>query len=77
LRACGPAKPPQLPKETFPWLRALGLANGSIAFLMVALVAEFHTVLAVLIGILGVFIGFTAAILKPATDRAAIYRSEP
>jgi serine/threonine protein kinase len=34
-----------------PWMRAVGLANGVIAFLMAAFVAESHTILAVLLGL--------------------------
>jgi len=60
-----------------PWLRAVGLANGLIAILMAAFVAESHTILAVLLGVLGIFIAFTALVLKPAMDRAAIYNSDP
>ncbi len=55
-----------------PWLRALGLANGLFAFVMAALVAEFHTLLALFLTILGVAIAFTAVVLKPAMDQAAI-----
>jgi hypothetical protein len=59
-----------------PWLRMLGLANGLIALLMAALVAESHTFLALLLTALGVALGFTATILKPAMDRIAIYSPE-
>ncbi len=59
-----------------PWLRALGLANGLMALLMAAFVAESHTFLALLLTALGVALGFTAALLKPAMDRIAIYSSE-
>jgi hypothetical protein len=58
-----------------PWLRAVGLANGLLAFLMAAFVAESHTILAVLLTALAVAIGFTALLLKPAMDRTAIYGS--
>jgi serine/threonine protein kinase len=59
-----------------PWLRMVGLANGLMAFLMAAFVAESHTILAVSLAVLAVFIGFTAIVLKPAMDRAAIYGIE-
>ena len=59
-----------------PWLRALGLANGLMALLMAAFVAESHTFLALLLTALGVALGFTATLLKPAMDRIAIYSSE-
>jgi len=58
-----------------PWLRAVGLANGLVAFLIAAFVAESHTILAVLLTVLAVAIGFTALVLKPAMDRTAIYSS--
>jgi hypothetical protein len=58
-----------------PWLRALGLANGLVALFMAALVAESHTFLAVLLTVMAIAIGFTALVIKPAMDRAAIYRS--
>jgi hypothetical protein len=63
-------------RKLAPWLRALGLANGLLGLLMAALVAEFHTFLALLLTALAVAIGFTATILKPAMDRIAIYSSE-
>ena len=59
-----------------PWLRMLGLANGLLALLMAAFVAESHTFLALLLTALAVTIGFTVTILKPAMDRIAIYSSE-
>jgi serine/threonine protein kinase len=59
-----------------PWLRVLGLANGLLALLMAALVAESHTFLALLLTALAVALGFTATILKPAMDRIAIYSSQ-
>jgi serine/threonine protein kinase len=63
-------------RQLAPWLRAFGLANGLLAFLMGAIVAESHSFLAVLLVVLGVLIGFTALVLKPAMDRAVIYSSE-
>ncbi len=63
-------------RRVAPWLRLLGLANGLMGFLMAALVAESHTILAVLLAVLAVFIGFTALVLKPVMDRAAIYGVE-
>jgi hypothetical protein len=60
-----------------PWLRVLGLANGLMALVMAALVAESHTVLALFLTALAVALGFTATILKPAMDRIAIYSSDP
>lgn len=54
----------------------LGLANGLMGLLMAALMAEFHTFLALLLTALAVVIGFTATRLKPAMDRIAIYSSE-
>jgi serine/threonine protein kinase len=59
-----------------PWLRALGLANGLIASIMAASVAESHTILAVLLTVLAVLLGFTALVLKPTMDRMAIYSAE-
>ncbi len=58
-----------------PWLRAFGLANGALAIIMTVWIAEGHTILAALMGFLGVAIGVTALTLKPAIDRAAIYDS--
>ena len=58
-----------------PWLRACGLANGALAMIMTVWIAEGHTILAALIAFLGIAIGVTALILKPAMDRAAIYDS--
>jgi tRNA A-37 threonylcarbamoyl transferase component Bud32 len=59
-----------------PWLRVLGLTNGLFAFVMAALVAEFHTFLALFLTVLGVAIAFTAIVLKPAMDRTAIGSGE-
>jgi hypothetical protein len=66
---------PVYAQKLAPWLRAFGLANGLVAFLMAAFVAESHTFLAVLLTVMAVAIGFTALVLKPAMDRAAIYSS--
>ncbi|MGA8030639.1 MAG: serine/threonine-protein kinase [Bryobacteraceae bacterium] len=55
-----------------PWLRMLGLVNGLFAFVMAALMAESHTVLALFLMVLGLAIAFTAIVLKPAMDRTAI-----
>jgi hypothetical protein len=63
-------------RQLGPWHRALGLANGLLALLMGAIVAESHSVLAVLLIILGVLLGFTAMVFEPAMDRAAIRDSE-
>jgi hypothetical protein len=43
---------------------------------MAALVAEFHTFLALFLTVLGVAIAFTAIVLKPAMDRTAIGSGE-
>jgi hypothetical protein len=63
-------------RQLAPWLRVLGLANGLLAVLMGAIVAESHSFLAALLIVLGVLLGFTALVLKPAMDRAVIYSSE-
>jgi hypothetical protein len=47
-----------------------------MGLLMAGLVAESHTWLAVLLTVLGIAMGFTAVVLKPALDNTAIYRSE-
>jgi len=67
---------PTYTQRLAPWLRGIGLANGLIAILMAAFVAESHTILAVALTVLGIFVGFTALVLKPAMDRAAIYGVE-
>ncbi|MDQ2840270.1 MAG: hypothetical protein M3Y72_04360 [Acidobacteriota bacterium] len=59
-----------------PWLRGLGMANGLFAFVMAALVAESHTFLALFLTVLAVAIAFTAIVLRPAMDRAAIRSGE-
>jgi hypothetical protein len=59
-----------------PWLRVLGLTNGLFAFVMAAVVAEFHTFLALFLTVLAVAIVFTAIVLKPAMDRTAIRSGE-
>jgi serine/threonine protein kinase len=63
---------PEHVQRAAPLLRGLGLANGLFAFVMAALVAEAHTFLALFLTILAVAIAFTAIVLKPAMDRAAI-----
>jgi hypothetical protein len=47
-----------------------------IASIMAASVAESHTILAVLLTVLAVLLGFTALVLKPTMDRMAIYSAE-
>jgi hypothetical protein len=59
-----------------PWLRAAGLANGLIASIMAAFVAESHIILALFLTVLAVLLGFRALVLKPAMDRMAVYSSE-
>jgi hypothetical protein len=63
---------PEHVQRAAPLLCGLGLANGLFAFVMAALVAEAHTFLALCLTILAVAIAFTAIVLKPAMDRAAI-----
>jgi len=58
-----------------PWFRAFGLANGALATIMAAWIAEGHTILAALIAFVGIVIGVRALSVKPAMDRAAIYDS--
>ena len=67
---------PKYARRAAPWLRAVGLANGLFALVMAALVAEFHTFLALFLTLLGVAIAFTAIVLRPAMDRAALRSGE-
>jgi serine/threonine protein kinase len=62
-------------RKSAPWLRAFGLANGTLAISMAVWMADGHTILAALIAFLGIAIGVTALTLKPVMDRAAIYDS--
>jgi hypothetical protein len=59
-----------------PWFRALGLANGSLALCMAAFIVEPHTILALLIALVGIAVAVTALAIKPALDNAAIYNSK-
>ncbi len=59
-----------------PWFRALGLANGLLALCMAAYIAEPHTILALLLALLGIAVAITALTFKPALDRAAVYNSK-
>ncbi len=60
-------------RKLAPWLRAFGLANGALATIMTVWLAEGHTILAVLIALVGIVIGVKALAVKPAMDQAAIY----
>ena len=55
------------------WLRAFGLANGTLAMIMTVWISAGHTILAALIALVGIVIGVKALAVKPAMDRAAIY----
>jgi hypothetical protein len=55
--------------------RTFGLANSALAMIMTVWIAEEHTILAVLTGIVGVATGVRALNVKPAMDRVAIYDS--
>ena len=61
-------------RELAPWLRAFGLANSGLAMSMTVWIAEEHTILAALMALVGTVIGVKAVAVKPAMDRAAIYR---
>jgi len=58
-----------------PWLRTFGLANSALAIIMTVWVAEGHTILAALTGIVGIATGVRALNVKPVMDRMAIYDS--
>jgi hypothetical protein len=58
-----------------PWLRTFGLANSALAIIMMVWIAEEHTVLAMMIAIVGIATGVRALNVKPAVDRVAIYDS--
>ncbi|HUH62588.1 MAG TPA: serine/threonine-protein kinase [Terracidiphilus sp.] len=62
-------------RQLAPWLRAFGLATGALALIMTAWIAEGHTILAALMGFVGIVMGVKALAVKPAMDRVAIYDS--
>ncbi len=62
-------------RKLSPWLRAFGLANGALAMIMTAWIAQGHTILAGLMALVGIVIGVKALAVKPAMDRTAIYDS--
>jgi serine/threonine protein kinase len=55
-----------------PWIRILGLAAGSLAWIMSAMAAASHTFLAVALLVLGAILGTTVLTIKPSMDRAMI-----
>ena len=56
-----------------PGFRVLGLKNGLVALSMAAFAGETHTVLALLLALLGILLAFTALTFKPALDRTVIF----
>ena len=62
-------------RQFAPWLRTFGLANSALAIIMTVWIAEGHTILAALTGIVGIATAVRALNVKPALDRVAIYDS--
>lgn len=55
-----------------PWIRALGVALGMLAFAMAGTIAASHTGLALLLAVMGTIMAATVLAFKPGIDRAAV-----
>ena len=55
-----------------PWVRCLGIVIGLLAWVMAAIVADGHTLLAAFLTIMGAVLGVTVLTFKPAMDRLAL-----
>jgi hypothetical protein len=55
-----------------PWVRVLSIIIGLLAWVMAAMVAATHTLLAVFLTVMGIVIGVTVLTFKPTMDREVL-----